>query len=107
MSAGPMSASAPPDDALPPNVIRLSVARPAWISGRCQHARVEVDAELAECACLDCGAKLNPIAVLVRYATQESRMSRQIAEKRALDERLAGRLRCKCQHCGLFTRVRP
>lgn len=96
-----------PDDVLPPNVIRLSEARPAWIAGRCQHARVEVDAVLAECACLDCGAKLNPIGVLVRYASQESRMSRQIAEKRALDERLAARLRCKCQHCGLMTRVSP
>lgn len=94
-----------PDDVLPPNVIRLTKVRDAWAAGRCQHPRVEVDAELAQVECMDCHAKLNPIAVLVRYATEESRMSRQIEAKRALDVQLNAKLRCKCEHCGRMTRV--
>lgn len=94
-----------PQDVLPPNVIRLDEARNSWIAAKCQHVRIEVDAMLAEVACLDCGAKLNPIAVLVRYAQEESRLSRQLQSQRDLLARLDTRVRCKCQHCGLMTRI--
>ncbi len=95
----------PPLDSLPPNVIRLDEARSAWMTGKCQHPRIEVDAIAAEVTCLDCSMRLNPIAVLVRYATQESRLSRQIQSNRELLSRLEERSRCKCQHCGLMTRI--
>lgn len=97
----------PPEGVLPPNVIRLSEAKSAWLSGRCQHLRVEVDGVLAECSCLDCGAKLDPIGVLVRYAKEESRLSWLLDRQRQLAERLEAKQRCKCQHCGRFTTVRP
>lgn len=94
-----------PVDSLPPNVIRLDEARSAWMAGKCQHPRIQVDAMAAEVVCQDCSMRLSPIAVLVRYAQQESRLSRQIQSNRELLSRLEERSRCKCQHCGLMTRI--
>ena len=86
-------------------VISLDEARSRYRYDKCRHLRVEVDADLAECTCKDCGERLNPIAVLVRYATEESRLSMRIAAMKEEREKLEKRVRCKCDHCGKMTRV--
>lgn len=86
-------------------VINLTEVRNRYRIDKCQHNRVQVDAELAEVECKDCGAKLNAIAVLVRYATEESRLSQRIEAMKTEREKLEKRVRCKCQHCGQMTRV--
>lgn len=86
-------------------VINLTEARNRYRLDKCQHINIQVDAELAEVECKDCGAKLNPISVLVRYATEESRLSMRIDSMKAEREKLEKRVRCKCDHCGKMTRV--
>jgi septation ring formation regulator EzrA len=86
-------------------VISITEVRSRYRFDKCQHLRVQVDAELAEVECRDCGAKLNAIAVLVRYATEESRLSMRIDAMKAEREKLEKRVRCKCDHCGKMTRV--
>lgn len=86
-------------------VISLDEVRSRYRYDKCRHLRVEVDADLAECTCKDCGERLNPIAVLVRYATEESRLSQCIDAMKVEREKLEKRVRCKCDHCGKMTRV--
>ncbi len=86
-------------------VICLEEVRSRYRYDKCQHLRVQVDADLAEVECKDCGAKMNPIAVLVRYATEESRLSLRISAMKEEREKLNKRIRCKCDHCGKMTRI--
>lgn len=85
-------------------VICLEEAR--FTLGKCKHLHVLVDSELADVQCQDCGEKLNPIWVLYRLATEESRFDHR--RKALMDERekLQAKQRTKCQHCGKMTRVR-
>lgn len=73
--------------------------------GVCQHlfAQYIVDEGLAEVECGDCGAKLNPMWVLCRLATEDRRYHE--AAKRYHEEmkRLRERTRTKCEHCGRMT----
>jgi hypothetical protein len=64
-----------------------------------------VDGAMAEVECGSCGAKLNPMWVLVRLASDDRRWEE--AQKRYQDEmgRLAQRERTTCQHCGRLTRI--
>ena len=96
-----------PIDDEPTNVICLSEARARFAIGKCQHKRVEVDELLAEVTCRDCGEKLNPIAVMVRMAQEESRLGRRIAELKQLQVDLEKKQRTICKHCGRTTPVRP
>lgn len=90
----------------PNKVLCLAEARTRYQRGKCQHVHIIVDEELAEVECADCGAKLNPIAVLVRYAREESRLSQNIEGLNKARESLDKRLRTKCQHCGQMTRIK-
>lgn len=72
----------------------------------CQHRHVEVDEKLAEVTCVDCKAKLNPVAVLMRFAQDDSLLERRWRELQAQVELLRGRTRCKCDHCGKITPIR-
>lgn len=86
-------------------VISLKEARNKFRPGKCQHKHMTVDEELNEVECDDCGAKLNPVAVLLRFSQEESRWARQGEELRELHRKLDERIRCKCQHCGKMTRI--
>lgn len=72
---------------------------------RCQHKHMTVDEDLNEVTCDDCGAKLNPVAVLLRFESEESRWANEWERLRELHKKLDSRVRCKCQHCGLMTRI--
>lgn len=73
----------------------------------CQHLFVQyiVDQALAEVECGACGAKLNPMWVLVRLACQDRRYEE--GQKRYQEEmkRLSERERTKCGHCGKMTHI--
>lgn len=87
-------------------VICLTAARNRYMAGKCQHKHMTVDEDLNEVVCDDCGAKLNPVAVLLRFANEESRWQREGERLRKLHADLDSRVRCKCQHCGQMTRIR-
>lgn len=87
-------------------VICLNAARSKYMAGRCQHKNLTVDEDLNDVLCDDCGAKLNPVAVLMRFANEESRWKREGEKLRELHKALDARVRCKCQHCGQMTRIR-
>lgn len=91
----------------PANVISLQEARSRFSPGRCRHMSLIVDEELATVECVTCGEKLNPVAVLSRFATKESELQRRIDSLKKLNTALDAKIRCKCQHCGQMTRVRP
>ena len=91
----------------PTPVISLRDARAKFRPEKCRHLRMVVDEMLNEVECEDCGEKLNPIAVLVKMAHEESLWGYRGDELKKLQESLAAKSRCKCQHCGRLTRVRP
>lgn len=90
----------------PAKVISLTEARNRYRPGACRHTHMTVDDDLHEVVCDDCGARLNPVAVLVRFATEESRWAREAEKLRELHRELDARIRCKCQHCGQMTRIK-
>lgn len=73
----------------------------------CPHLFVPyiVDQALAEVECGRCGAKLNPMWVLTRLASEDRR--HEEGQRRYQDEmkRLSDRARTKCDHCGKMTRI--
>ena len=91
----------------PTNIICLSEVRTRYEYSKCQHRKVNVDEILAEVECSDCGAKLNPMQVLVRLAREESRLKQRIESLRKLNAELDTKTRTKCRHCGEMTPVRP
>ena len=86
-------------------VLSLVLARKRYDLEHCQHMQVEIDEQLAEAMCLDCGVRLNPIDLLARFAREESRWNRERVMKLELDKRLNAKRRAKCQHCGKMTPV--
>lgn len=88
------------------NVVQLSFARARFSIDKFRHNSVIVDEELAMVECGDCGAQLNPIWILARYAREESRLLQLQDSTRIQSEKLAQKQRCKCQHCGRMTPVR-
>ena len=76
-------------------------------SVECSHLFVQylVCDSAAEVECGRCGAKLNPMWVLIRLASEDRRMEE--SQKRYQDElkRLEGRSRTKCRCCGKMTPI--
>jgi hypothetical protein len=68
--------------------------------GACKHKRTEVDEDLAELLCKDCGLRLNPIAWVASLAEDWSEVDRLWKGYRAERERLEERRRVKCHGCG-------
>lgn len=77
----------------------------AYGYGGCQHPRVEVCEKNAEVTCQDCGAKLNPIWVLMRIAQDDRILVDRWASMKAEIATMGKRTRTKCRHCGQFTPV--
>jgi hypothetical protein len=89
------------------NVISLTDARARYRPGACKHRPIIVSEELNTVECGDCGEKLNPVAMLLRLAHEESIWKRNLEQMRELREELKTRQRCKCDHCGNMTNIRP
>lgn len=76
--------------------------------GECHHRGVTYyfDEAENEITCGACKARLNPVWVIAEMAKHESRWcAHREAYLRAL-EKYEQRKRCKCEHCGQFTRIR-
>ncbi len=72
----------------------------------CQHLHMVVDEKKNIVECDDCGAELNPVWALLRFANEESRWE---YERKALAEikaKIEQKRRTKCRHCGKMTDVR-
>lgn len=87
-------------------IISLKIGRDKYRPGKCQHKHMTVDEDLSTVECDDCHEKLNPIAMLLRFATEESIWQREGEKLRELHRDLDARIRCKCQHCGQMTRIK-
>jgi DNA-directed RNA polymerase subunit RPC12/RpoP len=76
---------------------------------QCQHLIIEVDEEENEVVCEDCGIRLNPVAILWRFAGEESRLFNEMQQRKAhiieMAKRIDAKNRCKCQHCGKMTKI--
>lgn len=57
-------------------IISIEQARADHARKHCRHLRIEVDEARAQVACLDCGALLNPVHILVRLTREESTWAR-------------------------------
>ncbi len=71
----------------------------------CPHTHIVVDGDLWRIECDDCGETLDPIAFLVRLANDETDAKYRVDMLRRAEERIRGRLRTKCEHCGRMTRI--
>lgn len=102
--AGVVKQKRPEPPAVTPEALQLSEAPLAYDA--CPHKRISVSELKAEVTCQDCGEKLNPVGVLLRYAKEESRLVMRIEENRKILAKLENKVRTKCEHCGQMTRVR-
>lgn len=94
------------------NVITLSVVRESRrlreIGGtRCSHMNVTTDTTLAELKCGDCGERLNPVEYLAGLAEEWHRIERLYFQYREAKAAYDAKGRCRCEHCGKLTRVKP
>ena len=73
----------------------------------CMHLFVSylVDESAAEVECSKCGAKLNPMWVLSRLATEDRRMREAASRYQDELKRLKERSRTKCMHCRKMTLI--
>lgn len=85
--------------------LELEAKDTRFVVGKCKHLSILVDDQLAECECKTCGVKLNAIAVLIRFAKEETMLERRRIEIAAAEEKLSKRISCKCQHCQKMTRI--
>ena len=74
--------------------------------GACRHLHTLIDDQLNEIECADCGAKLNPMWVLKRFASQLSQWEFEHERIRAARKQLEERARCRCTKCGVWTEIR-
>ena len=104
--------SEPNLEQVPPNVLVLKKAIQSWDSRNCQHKDIIVDPILSQVKCEKCEKLLDPMAVLVRFTSEQTLWQLRALEYReeylkymALDHELAVKHRCKCEHCKKMTRI--
>lgn len=96
-----------PDDS--DNVVEITIAgtfRQRKTAKACLHRRIELDAELLDILCLDCGSRVNPIVWMIG---REKRFEQHVKACEEYQIALAcyhRKMHCKCQHCGRITSVR-
>lgn len=95
-----------------PKFVNLALVRGRLKQSACKHLHIEVDETLYEVVCVDCGQRLNPVAVLAQFARKEIRLGRELENYKAAREfyektlaELKLRNRVKCMHCGRFTAI--
>lgn len=72
----------------------------------CDHKQFLIDPKQAQVECKDCGTLLNPMWVLERLCSEESRYKRRKKECLDVLQELRKKSKCKCKHCGKFTDIR-
>lgn len=90
----------------PENVICFEAKKKDYGRKYCTHKYVLIDPDLEYVQCRDCGEKLNPMQVLYRAATEETRLYYRIKEMHKWEKKYKEKSRVKCQHCNKMTPVR-
>jgi hypothetical protein len=100
------------DQSMPSNLIVLSDVKDKFRPGACQHMRIDVDPDLNMVKCRDCHVELNPMAIMARFCKEQSvwqwraeQYRTAYLELKKLEQELAAKLRCKCQHCKQMTKI--
>lgn len=73
--------------------------------GQCQHNKFEVDPTLNYVSCGLCGENLNPMWVLARLCSKESRFNLHLEYLEETVEKADKKNRCKCEHCKKMTQI--
>jgi len=75
------------------------------ITPSCKHNKFIIDKTLSTIECGICHKDLNPIWVIEQYWPEESRARIRVDELNKISEKAAKKNRCKCEKCGLMTRI--
>jgi ribosomal protein S27E len=93
------------------NVVSLVVRRESLskkrFSGRCQHTKLIVDEDFTTLECRSCGKHLNPVEWLAKVAEFYRGLQRERSRYESAKNRYEAKSRCKCEHCGKITRIKP
>lgn len=71
----------------------------------CPHTVVRVDGKLWLVKCEKCGEQVDPIQFLVDLANEERSHTYRVNDLVKEEEKVKGKMRCKCEHCGKITRI--
>ncbi len=95
----------------PDNVIVLDVVRDNMRMRRylkeCAHRKTKIDTTLSRLVCSDCGEHLNPVEWLAQVAELFEGLAQERARLDTARARYEAKQRCRCEHCGKITKVRP
>lgn len=86
-------------------IISLELVRNKLSKDKCRHVKISVDENLLVVTCKTCGEKLNPIAILARFASEETQWGHRLKEIQKYTAKYRKKEKTKCQHCGRFTSV--
>lgn len=99
----------PPDGGA--KVISLEVVRASrqsrMMSQQCPHHNCKLDASHTVLSCKDCGKDLNPIEWIVMMTEEWAYVQRLFEQYREMKSRYEGKTRCRCEHCGKLTKIKP
>lgn len=98
------------DPANPENVISIEVARARNLmfkESSCQHLAVKIDRLEAMLSCSDCGKEINPIEWIAFLAEHWGRIQELMRRYHEAKVSFEAKQRCRCEHCGQLTKVRP
>ena len=73
--------------------------------GRCIHNKFILDSSLDTVKCGICDQSLNPMWVLEQLAIKEHRYVMRLKELHKEEVKAAGKMKCKCKHCGKMTKI--
>lgn len=73
---------------------------------KCHHRSFLIDDKKVQVECKDCETLMNPMYVLQKLCTDESRYMQEKKRYIALLRELKKKSRTKCKHCGKFTDIR-
>lgn len=93
------------------NVISLEVVREGirsrQIYQKCTHQNVVVDTSLTSLHCKDCNQDLNPVEWIASRAEFYDGLNHRRLELIKEQKRYEAKKRCRCEHCGKITSVKP
>ena len=93
------------------NVVSLVVRRAGlqqrrW-SGKCLHQKLVVDTSLAKLQCQDCGKEINAVEWIANTTEYYGGLRRERQRYDSAKALFDVKSRCKCEHCGKLTRIKP
>lgn len=99
----------PPDGGA--KIISLEVVRESRLGRRidktCAHDNCRLDASLTVLSCKDCGKELSPIEWIIMMTEEWAYVQHLFKSYKEAEARYEGKKRCRCEHCGKLTGVKP